>query len=380
MEESMAKILVIDDEVGMREGCRRALVSHGFQVTTAEHGAEGLRKLRDGDFDLVLLDAMMPGMEGIEILEWVHQNGLDVACVMLTGYATIELATQAMKLGAYDFLTKPFTSDELLSVVLHALEDRRRRAVRQQRLEEEESLLLLERTQREQAKLDAFESRFMLVVVHELRNPAGAIKNYLQLMRAGYVEPDEYDEYLAKLDLRADQLLSMLDKLLELANLKARRGLTKTQVVDVAAVLERLAQDFKATAETKGLDFQVEISARPRLQAQPGHIESLWINLIENAIKYTPQGSVTVSLGQEDGQIQIVVADSGIGISTEDLTRIFQDFYRSASARELVEIGTGLGLPIVNQLIEIYQGRIEVDSSPGQGSRFAVYLPAREGG
>jgi two-component system phosphate regulon sensor histidine kinase PhoR len=85
-------------------------------------------------------------------------------------------------------------------------------------------------------------------------------------------------------------------------------------------------------------------------------------------------------LGEEDGQIQIVVADSGIGISTEDLTRIFQDFYRSASARELVEIGTGLGLPIVNQLIEIYQGRIEVDSSPGQGSRFAVYLPAREGG
>jgi signal transduction histidine kinase len=376
----MAKILVIDDEVGMREGCSRALASHGFQVSTAEHGAEGLRKLREGDFDLVLLDAMMPGMEGIEILEWVHQNGLDVACVMLTGYATIELAIRAMKLGAYDFLTKPFTSDELLTVVLHALEDRRRRAVRQQRLEEEESLLLLERTQREQAKLDAFESRFMLVVVHELRNPAGAIKNYLQLMRAGYVEPEEYDEYLAKLDLRADQLLSMLDRLLELANLKVRRGLTKTQVVDVAAVLERLAKGFKATAETKGLDFQVEISARPRLQAQPGHIESLWRHLIENAINYTPQGSVTVSLGEEDGQIHIVVADSGIGISTEDLTRIFQDFYRSASARELVEIGTGLGLPIVNQLIESYQGRIEVDSSPGQGSRFTVYLPSLSDG
>jgi signal transduction histidine kinase len=375
MEAGVAKILVIDDEVGMREGCRRALTSQGFQVCTAEHGVEGVQKLRDGDFDLVLLDAMMPGMGGIEILDRIRQYGLDVASVMITGYATVELATDAMKLGAHDFLPKPFTSDELLAVVSRALQERRRRAAIQQQREEEEDLLLLERTHREQANLDAIESRFMLVVVHELRNPAGVIKNYLQLMRGGYVEADEYDEYLANLDLRAGQLLSMLDDLLELANLKARHGLTKTQPVDLAALLEQVAKDLGTEAEGKGLDFQVEILARPTMQARPGHIESLWANLIDNAIKYTPDGRVTASLVEEDGQILVVVADTGIGISTEELTRIFQDFYRSASARELVELGTGLGLPIVNQIVQIYQGTIQVDSVPGQGSRFTVNLP-----
>jgi signal transduction histidine kinase len=101
----------------------------------------------------------------------------------------------------------------------------------------------------------------------------------------------------------------------------------------------------------------------------------LWSNLIDNAIKYTSCGQVTVHLAEEKGQIQMAVADTGIGISTEDLTRIFQDFYRSDSARELVELGTGLGLPIVDQIVQIYQGTIEVDSAPGQGSRFTVNFP-----
>jgi len=376
MEESGAKILVIDDEVGMREGCRRALEPHGFEVHMAEHGVEGLRQLRDGDFDLVLLDAMMPGMGGIEVLERIRQYELDVACVMITGYATVGLATNAMKLGAHDCLPKPFTSDELLSVVMGALEERQRRqAIRRQREEEEDSLLL-EWTHREQAKLDAFESRFTLVVVHELRNPAGVIKNYLQLMRAGYVDANEYEEYLAKLDLRASQLLSMLDELFELANLKARQGLDKLQSVDVAALLEKVVKGLKKEAEAKEVALRLEISARPTMQARPGHVESLCSNLIDNAIKYTPCGQVAVYLSTEAGQIQMAVADTGIGISTEDLTRIFQDFYRSASARELVELGTGLGLPIVDQIVQIYQGTIEVDSAPGQGSRFTVNFPS----
>jgi signal transduction histidine kinase len=375
MSEGSANILVIDDELGMREGCRRALTPRGFHVRTGEDGVEGLRKLKEGPVDLILLDAMMPGMSGLEILERVQEHDPDIICVMITGYATVDLAAQAMKHGAHDFLPKPFTTDELLSVVRLGLEERQRRLTVRQRREQEEELLQIRRTREDRAKLDALESRFMLVLVHELRNPAGVLKNYLQLMRAGFVEDDEWDEYLEKLDQRAGQLLNMLDDLLELAHLKEILVLSKLKQVAVADILAEVADKLRPEAEAKGLSFDVQIEARPVALAQPAHLRSLWKNLIDNAIRYTPAGRVRVTLSQRDNQVISTVSDTGIGLSTEELTRIFQDFYRSEAARQEAELGTGLGLPIVNQIVRIYQGTIDVDSAPGQGSTFTVCLP-----
>jgi signal transduction histidine kinase len=375
MSEKMVNILIIDDEVGMREGCRRALIPHQFNVQTAEHGVEGLHMLREGLFDLVLLDAMMPGMSGLALLERIHEYDPDIICVMITGYATVDLAAQAMKQGAYDFLPKPFTTDELLAVVQPALAERRRRQELRQQETREDEALELERTRQEIAKLDAIVSRFMLVVVHELRNPAGVIKNYLQLMRAGYLEADEWKEYLERLDARASQLLNMLDDLLELAQLKEMLSPSKLKPVALAPILEDVTRKWQPVAEAKGLEFQVQVEAQPTMLAQPSHLRSLWNNLIDNAIRYTPSGQVRVTLAERDGQVISAVQDTGIGVSTEELTCIFQEFYRSESAKAMVELGTGLGLPIVNQIIKIYQGTIEVDSVPGQGSVFTFTLP-----
>jgi signal transduction histidine kinase len=375
MDEQTVNILVIDDEIGMREGCKRALTPYGYQVSVAEHGAEGLHRLDEERFDLVLLDAMMPGMSGLELLQRIQETDPDIICVMITGYATVELAAQAMKQGAQDFLPKPFTSDELLTVVQRGIAERQRRLALKKQREEEEESIQLERTRQEMAKLDAIESRFMLVIVHELRNPAGVIKNYLQLLRSGFADEDEWDEYLEKLDLRAGQLLDMLDDLLELAHLKGRRGPARVKPVAVAEILAAVAAPFRAAAEAKGLNFEVQIRAQPTIMAQSGHLQSLWRNLLDNAIRYTPKGKVTVTLSEQEGQLVTTVSDTGIGVSTEELTRIFQEFYRADGAKEQVELGTGLGLPIVNQVVKIYGGRIEVDSRPGQGSTFTVSLP-----
>jgi two-component system sensor histidine kinase/response regulator len=371
-----AGILVIDDEIGVREGCRRALEFQGFRVSVAEHGAEGLQILRKGHFDLILLDAMMPGIGGLELLEHIYEHDRDIVCVMITGYATVDLAARAMKRGAYDFLPKPFTSDELLSAVHRGLEERQRRAIAAQQKVQEEQAKQLERARQDMAKLDAIQSRFMLVIVHELRNPAGVIKNYLQLMRSGYMDDDEWDEYLATLDLRAGQLLDMLDDLLELAHLKQRLGPPKLQPVDAVSVLEELARQLRPVAEAKGLRFELEIQARPTVLAEPGHLRLLWTNLIENAIRYTPRGQIRVTLSEQDGQVVGRVTDTGIGISAEELGRIFQEFYRSEAAKAQVELGTGLGLPIADQVVKLHQGRMEVDSVPGQGTTFSIRLPS----
>lgn len=139
----MARILVIDDEKGMREGCRRILTSEGHRVETAEDGPEGLEVLRADSFDLVLLDIKMPGMAGLDVLEQARQIDPDLVSVMVTGYATIETAIEATKKGAYDFLPKPFTPDELMAKVTKAL-DRRSLLVEARRLREERAARLLE--------------------------------------------------------------------------------------------------------------------------------------------------------------------------------------------------------------------------------------------
>jgi len=375
VEAQKPNILVVDDEVGMREGCRRALASQGFQVSTAENGAEGLHKLREKPYALVLLDAMMPGMSGLELLGAIHEYDPDIICIVITGYATVDLAARAMKQGAYDFLPKPFTLDELSAVVNRGIEESQRRAAGREQWEHDEEARQWERARAEAAKLDAIESRFMLVIAHELRNPAGVIKNYLQFMRSSYADPSEIDECLEKLDQRADQLLAMLDDILELAYLKQKAGPSKLDLVPAADILEEVAGQFQPAAKAKGLQLTVQLQARPAVLANRNHLHSLWTKLIENAIRYTPEGRVTVSLDEQGGWLVATVADTGIGISDEDLRCVFQEFYRSESAKEISDPGTGLGLSIVDQIVRLYNGAIQVDSTPGQGTTFTIRLP-----
>jgi signal transduction histidine kinase len=328
---------------------------------------------------------MMPGMSGMELLERIHERDPDIACVMITGYATVDLATQAMKQGANGFLPKPFTSDELVSAVKQGLRERQIHLDRRRKAEQDEETRQLERAREDLARFHAVESRFMLVVAHELRNPAGVIKNYVQLMRSGYVDDDEWDEYLEKLDQRSGQLLEMLDDLLELAHLKGTPSQSKLERVAVADVLDDIVHSLQPAAEARGVHLGLEIQDAPTVLAQRSHLRSLWTHLIANAIAYTPpdsrpSGRVDVTLCAREGQVQATVSDTGIGISTDELTRVFQEFYRSDSARELVPFGTGLGLPIVNTVVQMYQGTIDVESKPGQGSAVTIRLPGTQPG
>ena len=380
MEAQKPNILVVDDEVGMREGCRRALTAQGFRVSTAEHGAEALHKVREGPFTLVLIDAMMPGMSGLELLGAIHEYNPDIICIVITGYATVDLAARAMKVGAFDFLPKPFMLDELSAVVNRGLEEYQRRAAGREQQEREEEARQRERARAETAKLDAIESRFMLVVAHELRNPAGVIKNYLQFMRSGYADAGEIDECLEKLEQRADQLLAMLDDMLELAYLKQKAGPSTLKPVPAAEVLEEVIGQLRPAADTKGLELVVQLRARPTVLANRNHLHSLWTKLIDNAIRYTPDGGVTITLDEHEGWLVTTIVDTGIGMSDEELRCVFQEFYCSESAKAIVTPGTGLGLPIVDQIVKLYNGAIQVDSTPGQGTTFTVKLPAASPG
>jgi len=373
--EEEISILVIDDERGIREGCRRALTPLGYDVIVAETGATGLRKLREGTFDLVLLDLMMPGMSGMEALDRIHEIDPEIVVIIITGYATVEAAVQTIKKGAYDFISKPFTSDDLILVVNQGLE-RRRLSLETKRLQAiEEEAKELARAKSELEKLDAMKSRFMLTVAHELRAPVAAIQGYLGLILDGYAA-DDAQQMVESAHQRCGELLNMIHDLLLLAHMKEKAIETKKTTVSVAGILEEVSSLFSAQAEGKGVTLRVEISNRPEMLAHEEHLKQLWTNLLSNAIKYTPSGgTVVASLDRKDDQIIGTVSDTGIGIASDDLPRIFEEFYRTKQAKNMEDHGTGLGLPIVGEIVEAYGGMIDVDSKLGEGTIFTFTLP-----
>ncbi len=370
------RILVIDDESGIREACRRALEREGHTVETAATSQQGLRKVHEGQFDLVMLDVVMPDVRGIDLLPSIREKDPDIVCIIITGYATVELAVQAIKAGAYDFLSKPFTSDVLLMAVHQGLE-RRRLSLEAKRLQElERETAELTRAKEELERLDRFKTEFTLMVTHELRSPVTAIQSFLLSLVKGYIPPEHQQTMLQKAIERTQELLDLVDDLLNLAAARQEVAPSKRKVLSLADALEKVVPLLRAQAEAKGMTFTVEVRQRPLVEADPDQMGQLWSNLISNAIKYTPtRGQVQIVLEEKDGWGVGTVEDSGIGIAPEDQPRIFEEFYRTPQAKAMEPRGTGLGLPLVKRIVERHGGTIEVRSALGKGSRFTFWLP-----
>ena len=376
--EQKERILVIDDEAGIRAGCQRALTPQGYQVKVAASGQEGLAKLRGDGFALVLLDVMMPDVRGIDLLEPILAHDPDVVCIIITGFATVELAVEAMKRGAYDFISKPFSADNLLLTVEKGLETRRlqKEARRLQRIEKEARRLSQEKAMLEE--LDRVKSVFMRTTAHELRAPIAAIQSYLTVILQGYASLEEQRPMLERAAQRASELLDLVADLLNLARLKELKTEPKKQEASLEEILDDVLSLHTPEAEEKQITLELETRPCPPVIANPAHIKQLWTNLISNAIKYTPAGGrVAVRLFPEDeGAVVGEVEDTGIGIAKEDLPNLFKEFFRTDQAKALTQHGTGLGLSIVKQIVQRYNGHIRVESELGEGTKFTFRLPS----
>lgn len=379
-ESESANILVIDDELGIREGCRRILNRAGHQVTVASAGQEGWEKIQSGQFSLVLLDVMMPDISGMELLKRITQFDADIICIIITGYATIELAVQAIKEGAYDFIAKPFDANTLLLTVNQGLERRRltQEARRLAQMESEKEQLELRKAELE--KLNRLKSTFTLTVAHELRAPVAAIQSYLRLILDGYIPPEQQQAYLARAEQRASAQLELIGDLLDLARLQNPDLCIKCEPVDVVASLYQAHELISGQAQEKNITFTIALPEQAlTIAADLKHIQQLWVNLLSNAVKYTPEGgAVSVKMTAREGQIITSVQDTGMGIAPEELECIFEEFYRTKEAKTCEQMGTGLGLSLVKQILESYGGHIEVQSELGKGSTFTVTLPTSQ--
>jgi signal transduction histidine kinase len=352
-------VLVVDDELAIREGCRRVLTAKGFEVAVAENGPAGLGKLRKGSFEILLVDAMLPGMSGLEMLKEARKASPEIISIIITGYATIELAVQAMREGAHDFLAKPFSPALLLQVIKREVERRQltREAQRVKDLEAEKLTSL---------------GRLAASIAHEVNNPLSGVLIYVELLSKKVSKGDMNKEvildYLSKMNFELTRSARLIQSLLDFA----KQSEMKMERVDVNQVLTRALDISIPPGSENQIQTEKEFQPVPEVIADPTLLEQVFINLIRNAVQAMPgRGKITLRTYRESTEVKIAVQDTGCGIPPENMNRLFTPFF---STKKEVK-GVGLGLPVSYGIIQRLQGRIEVRSNVGEGSTFTVCLP-----
>lgn len=356
-------VLVIDDEESMRDSCSQILEKDGFLTSTAEDGSVGLEKVKEIKPDLILIDLKMPGISGLEVLERAREIDPNIIPIVITGYATVESAVDAMKKGAYDFLPKPFTPEELRIIIRRGLEKRKL-------IQEAESL-------RREKKL--IEENFITMVSHQMRSPLVAIVQYFEVILAGIVgkvEPKQKEMILKAKD-RLEVLLDLINDWLNVARMNRGQIVEKFKPLSLKKLISKLIEFMQPVAQENDVNLEFSsFSGSDLVLGDEETLEQVFSNLINNAIKYNkPKGSVKISIKENKDYVAAKVEDTGIGIAKENLPLIFDQFFRVSRSESKKSKGSGLGLTIAKKIVEAHGGSIQVFSELGKGSTFSVLLP-----
>ncbi|HNY03629.1 MAG TPA: hybrid sensor histidine kinase/response regulator [Bacteroidales bacterium] len=370
---STLKILVVDDEPGIRSGVSRILRNFRvdypfmdeaveFEVMEAATGEAGIEIIDTGEPDILLLDNKLPGIQGIEVLEYIKKKQKNIIVVMITSYASLELAVKATSDGAYDFIPKPFTPQELKSSVENITK----------------RVFLKKMTNKLQDTGKQIRFTFLSVLSHELKAPLNAIEGYLKMIRDRQ-NGTRLEDYDIMIDRSLDRIQGMRNLILDLLDLtRVESGKVKRNIaqVDLTTIARTAMDTMRPYAIQRDVTMNLQNDGPVLYNCDAEEMEIIFNNLISNAIKYNKEGGrVDFTLGRENGCLFIRVVDTGIGMSQAELEKIFDDFVRIKNEKTKNISGSGLGLPIVRKMIDNYAGKIEVTSAPDQGSTFIVRLP-----
>ena len=475
-EQSCPTILVIDDEQRVREGCRKVLARDGYEVTIAESGEVGLSLIERRHYDIILLDLMMPSLSGFDVLAHVKALHPDTVIIVISGYATVENSIEAMKRGAFDFIPKPFSPEQLRVLTKKAIEytramqdiadEKSRMRVLINRLtdgvmatdsakrivlanpaflrmagckevgavgcrvgeiiplpqldamidqalavsgnevvELTEEICLepdgtilnarcipyIDRAGRNVGtitvlhdittlkRMDQIKSEFVSMVSHEIRSPLNSVLAQLKIILDGLAGEvtEKQQEILNRASDKVKSLVTLSSELLDLARIESGLIRQEKEQLNLCDILEEQVAFHSAAARAKGI--ALELAPLPKLTpvfVDRRNMEEVFSNLIANAINYTPAGGkVTLSAAAECDYLKASVADNGIGMAPDDLSHIFNRFYRIKNDKTRFIIGTGLGLAIVKSIVEAHNGFIRVESELDHGSTFHVYIP-----
>ncbi|MCP4544914.1 MAG: response regulator [bacterium] len=369
----MIRVLVADDEKGMRLGVSRSLrdvvidVEHftgefHVEVIEAEDGDAAWSIISEDTPDIILLDHQMPGITGMELLARLNEQKVDALAIMITAYASLDMAVKATKQGAFDFLAKPFTPGELRTAI--------EKATRHLVLGREARRLAQEKRQ--------LRFQFLSVLAHELKAPLGAVEGYLQLLSDGTAaaDPETVQQMIDRSLLRVEGMRKLIYDLLDLTRIESGQKTRELVEVDLRELALLSIETMQPDADKRRINIALEAGDDILYYTDRSEMEIILNNLISNAVKYNRDGgSVRVTIGLSNDIIDIAVADTGIGMSEQDQKRLFGEFVRIKNSKTRKILGSGLGLSIMKRLTGVNEGKVSVISTEGEGSTFSVKLP-----
>lgn len=382
-------VIVIDDDRAILELTSLILSKNGFQPYVADRAQEGFELISCHSPELVLLDYMMPEMDGLSALRQIKSRFPDTYVVMFTGKGSEEVAVELMKNGASEYILKPFNNRNLVERLENVLRVREIE-LHNRELQKQQELLLfeieqwnLELQKRVSEKSEALQDAqdeivqseklaamgFLSAgVAHEIRNPLNSISLYVQLMRQTTTDPDQL-EHQAKILKEVDRIDSIIRKLLD----ASRRNRVISSDVQINQVIDNAIEAFLPQFEARKIQVDRLYHCIPSpITADSTELEQIFTNLFLNALDAMGNsGRLAIEVSENDDRVIVRVGDSGSGIDEDVFPRIFEPFFSTKSR------GTGMGLPVAQRIARMYEGSMELECSSSEGTTFRLEFPVR---
>jgi two-component system sensor histidine kinase/response regulator len=365
-------LLVVDDQAANRDLLSRRLKRQGHTVVTASNGRDALALMRQTSFDLVLLDIMMPDMDGYEVLQRLKSDDhlQHIPVVMISAVDELQSVVRCIAAGAEDYLAKPF-NPTLLQARIGACLEKKRSRDRETALFDE-----LQKNYKLLQEAEKLRDDLRNMIVHDLRTPLTAVIAGVDMLGRGKGLDEMQREMVAIVAGGGRTLLGMINDLLDVEKMEAGAMALQYEDLSAASLLSNAIADVRNLADAGETSLITMLEeGLGTFSGDANKLGRTLVNLIANAIRFTPRGTVTITAGlDEDRNMRFAVADTGRGIPAEAFPRIFEKFGQVDAASK---VGTGLGLAFCKLAVEAHGGHITVQSTVGVGSTFAFTVPAR---
>jgi signal transduction histidine kinase len=358
MDATKSHVLIVDDELGPRESLKMILNPY-YNVLTADRGAQAVEILKQYPIDLVTLDLKMPGFTGINVLEKVKQHDPDIEAIIITGYGSLDTAIEGLRLGAFDYISKPFDVHHILALVRRGLE--RRNA----------------KSQLRQVKSD-----FLSNISHELRTPLSVVVGFVYLLLNQVIGKltEDQQKVLETVYRNSEELLELIDNVLWMTSLNAGDANATMERFDARHVLSETMKRYEKAIRDKGLRLEVKLpDGDMSLVSDRAKVERVFQNVFNNAVKFTSEGEIVVQVQnspQRDG-IEIEISDTGVGIEQSKIDSIFEPFHQADNSIHRSFSGLGIGLTVARRMAELVGGKLTVTSEVGVGTRVSMTFPSQ---
>jgi signal transduction histidine kinase len=384
-----ARLLVVDDEESLRITTAAILEQEGYLVDTAASGDEAIELFNKTDYDLVLTDLHMEDGDGLSVLNQIRLHAPLTISVVLTGFASVESAIAALQEGAYDYLVKPCDIESMKHTIRRGVEHRRLMLAEQKaRLDLQQLNLDLEqrieqrtaelkRLNEELAEANRAKDVFLATLSHELRTPLTPVVGWIKLLRSGSLDEKSVFQALDAIERNAWLQSRLIDDLLDTSRIATGKLHFEPKPTDLNAVVKAAVETVRASAAARNTDLSISLWPTSLVvMGEPIRLQQIVWNLVSNAIKFTdPGGKVRITTALDNSVVTLVVADSGVGISSEFLPHVFDRFRQADGSTSRRHGGLGLGLAIADALAKLHGGRIEARSEGvGQGASFTLRI------